>query len=245
MLKTIIADDEPLARARIQRLLSQDETINIVAVVENGMQVTEEVDKHQPDLLILDINMPGKTGMEVAHDIQQSMLRPPAIVFTTAYDEFALEAFQVSATAYLMKPINELDLMQAIKKAGELNKVQAQDISAGQPVSSNLLLKSSAEIEMVSVKDIIFFQAREKLVIAGMAKGKEIVVDYSLKELEQKLQSAFCRVHRHTLVNVSFFKKIHRNEKGYYSLELHDVESLFDISRRQVATVKRHFQETI
>jgi two-component system response regulator AlgR len=241
-LQVVIADDEPLARARLQRLLAKNPDIDVVAIAEDGSQASQLIEQYQPELVVLDINMPIKTGLEVASDIQQSMLRPPAIIFTTAYDEFAIDAFKVDASSYLLKPIYEKDLMDAIEKAGRLNKVQVQDAAELSNNPSNLLLKRSATIELVPVAEIIFFQAREKFVIAGLKDGEEIIVDYALKELEQKMQLAFCRIHRHTLVNTSHLKKMERDEAGHYFLELKGVNGSFDVSRRQVSILKKHFQ---
>lgn len=241
-LRTIIADDEPLARARLERLLAKNNAIEIIAIAENGLQAIELISLHQPDLVILDINMPVKTGLDVARDIQQSMLRHPAIIFTTAYDEFALDAFKVNATAYLMKPIHEQELMEAIEKTRQLNKVQVQDVAELSNNPSNLLLKRSAAIELVPVKEIIFFQAKEKYVVAGLKQGEEIIVDYALKDLEHKLQLVFCRIHRHTLVNMSYLQKMERHQTGHYLLTLREVDSPFDVSRRQVSALKENFQ---
>ena len=144
MFNAVIAEDEPLARARLQRFLSKVEDIKDVFVAEDGEQAIELIVQHQPELLVLDIHMPLKDGLTVVKEIYNSQLRPPAIIFTTAYDEFALEAFKVNAIAYLMKPISEQELFEAVRRAGQLNRLQANEVSSVDQQS--LLLKSSTSI---------------------------------------------------------------------------------------------------
>ncbi len=212
MLNVVIADDEPLARVRLQRFLSKLSEVNEIFIGSDGKEALDLIDQHQPDLVVLDIIMPGKTGIEVVQSIQKSQLRPPAIIFTTAYDEFAIEAFKVNAAAYLMKPIEEKQLFDAIGRAGQLNRVQANDL--GSADQQSIMLKRSATIESLKVSDIAYFQANEKMVMAGLVSGVETIVNFSLKQLDDKLNPVFLRIHRHTLINTHFLKKIEKNAES-------------------------------
>lgn len=242
MLNVVIADDEPLARVRLQRFLSKLSEVNEIFIGSDGKEALDLIDQHQPDLVVLDINMPGKTGIEVVQSIQKSQLRPPAIIFTTAYDEFAIEAFKVNAAAYLMKPIEEKQLFDAIGRAGQLNRVQANDL--GSADQQSIMLKRSATIESLKVSEIAYFQANEKMVMAGLVSGVETIVNFSLKQLDDKLNPVFLRIHRHTLINTHFLKKIEKNaESGAYIAVLDKIDKPFEVSRRQVSVIKKHFAE--
>lgn len=237
-LKTVIAEDEPLARARLQRLISSQTNIELVASAENGDQALELIHQYQPDLVILDINMPVKTGLEVAQEIQESLVRPPAIIFTTAYDQYALDAFKVNASGYLMKPILEDDLFLAIEVASKLSRLQVNNLE-GLSTDAVINIKRSATIESVPVGKISHFKAQEKMVVAYMESGSESVVNFTLKQLESKLAPAFNRIHRHTLINTQFIEKLFRDDDGHYFVALKGYEAPFSVSRRQVSTLKK------
>ena len=240
MFNAVIAEDEPLARARLQRFLSKVEDIKDVFVAEDGEQAIELIVQHQPELLVLDIHMPLKDGLTVVKEIYNSQLRSPAIIFTTAYDEFALEAFKVNAIAYLMKPISEQELIEAVRRAGQLNRLQANEVSSVDQQS--LLLKSSASIESLKVSDIAYFRAMDKLVLAGLVSGEEKVVSLSLKELEEKLTPVFFKVHRHTLVNSHFLQRVEKDlSHTGHAVYLKKIDKAFPVSRRQVSTLKKYF----
>ena len=242
MITVVIAEDEPLASARLQRFLSKCESIDKLLVATNGFEAIALIKEHQPELLVLDINMPGQDGLSVAKEALDTQKRPPAIIFTTAYDEYALDAFDVNAVAYLMKPIQEEQLSQAVLRAGQLNRMQAKDVSAIDQKS--LVLKRSASIESLKVSDISYFRAADKLVLAGMRDGTETVVSLALKELEEKLAPTFFRIHRHTLVNSQYLHRIDKGSEGSpYSVHLSEVNKDFAVSRRQVTTLKKHFSK--
>jgi len=238
-INIVIADDEPLALTRIKRLLSTSPKFNVVADASNGQQALDFIKKHQPDLVILDINMPVKSGLEVAESLNSSMTRSPAIIFTTAYDEYALEAFKVNAEAYLMKPISEQKLLSAIENASGLSRLQVNNVE-GLSLDA-IAIKRSASIESVPLNQISHFKAQDKIVIACLSSGGESVVGYTLKELEEKLAPAFVRTHRNTLINSQFIEKVSKDITGHYCVTLKDQAELFSVSRRQVSTLKKVF----
>jgi len=238
-LAAIIAEDEPLARARLQRLIGEIDNIEIVAMTDNGQEAIELIHHHQPDLVFLDINMPKKTGLEVAREMQDSLVRQAAIIFTTAYDEYAVEAFSVNAAAYLMKPISQEKLLAAIGKASGLNKLQVINLKGLSSESINI--KREATIESVPLNQISHFKAQDKIVVACLKSGGESVVGYTLKELEEKLTPAFVRTHRNTLINSQLIEKISKDANGHYGVNLKSQAELFPVSRRQVSSLKKVF----
>jgi len=238
----VIAEDEPLASARLQRFLSNMDEVAEVHVATDGEQALELMEQFQPELMVLDINMPKLTGLEVAAEIKKSSLRPPAIIFITAYDEFALEAFKVNAMAYLLKPIQESELRESVERAGQINRVQANEVTSIDQQS--IMLKRSSTIESLKITDIVYFRASEKLVVAGLVDGNESIISLSLKQLEEKLSPAFIRIHRHTLVNIHFLQSIQKSDDhAAYEVSLEHSKQRFPVSRRQVAMIKKIFTE--
>ena len=242
MFNAVLAEDEPLARVRLQRFLSKVQDIKDIFLAEDGGQAIDLINQHQPELLVLDIHMPLKDGLTVVKEVYNSQLRPPAIIFTTAYDEFALEAFKVNAIAYLMKPVNEQELLEAVRRAGQLNRLQANEVSSVDQQS--LMLKKITSIESLKVSDIAYFRATEKLVYAGLVSGAEKVVSLSLKELEEKLTPVFFKVYLHTLINSHFLLRMEKNlSHNRYSVHLKKIDKVFPVSRRQVSTLKKYFED--
>ena len=239
-INVVIAEDEPLSNARLQRFLSNIDEIHHVYSATDGEQALSLINQHQPELLVLDINMPKMTGLEVAMHVSNSSLRSPAIIFTTAYDEFALNAFKVNALAYLMKPIQESELQEAVKRAGQFNRVHVAEINSVDQQS--LMLKRSSTIESLKLSEIIYFRATDRLVMAGLASKEENVVSFTLKQLEEKLTPAFFRIHRHTLVNVHFLQSIEKDsDQGKHVVVLRKTEKKFPVSRRQLSTLREIF----
>jgi len=183
--------------------------------------------------------MPVKTGIDVAKDMQDLLTRPPAIIFTTAYEEYALDAFAVNASSYLVKPVSEKTLLDAIENASSLNKAQMNNVN---DLSSDFIhIKRSTEVESVLVSEISHFKAQDKLVVAYLDSGSESVVNFTLKELEEKLSPAFSRTHRNTLINVSYLERIYKDDLGHYSAILKGSDEIFSVSRRQVSSLKKVF----
>ena len=123
-IRTIIVDDEPLARSRLLRLLAPQSVVDVIAEAVNGQEAVNLVKQLKPDLVFLDIQMPIKTGLQAAQEISQLQQQKPAIVFCTAYDQYAVEAFKTQAVAYLLKPVSTEDLQEAITKATQVSQLQ-------------------------------------------------------------------------------------------------------------------------
>ena len=245
---TLIVDDEPLARARMQRLLADLPSVSVVGEAKNGLEAIEMAAHLQPDLIFMDIQMPHKTGLEAAAEILDNPSdllggKPPSIIFCTAYDQYAIDAFKLSAADYLLKPVSKDDLHKAIDKAGQLTQVQLSTLlNSGQGGSNSLTIKRDNVSEKLSVDQVIYFRSEGKHVVAGLENGNETVVDFTLKELESRFQQPLLRVHRNTLVNCRKVKRLIRNQNGQDLLELEGCDQLFSVSRRSLAEVKKCFE---
>ena len=244
MIRTIIIDDEPLARSRLERLLASMDDVEIVGKGENGQQAIHLVEQMSVDLILMDINMPIKNGLQAAKEIVQQHEQAPAIIFCTAHDEFALQAFEAQATSYLLKPVDQTQLEQAVRKAASLSQLQLSSLlqASAATTDSQIAIQHGGFIENHSVEQILYFRAEAKNVVAGMLEKKEVVISRTLKELEADLDQQFVRVHRNTLVNRQHLLKLSRNEKGHAILELRGCSDLFAVSRRHLPAVKECFK---
>jgi two-component system response regulator AlgR len=238
-ITVIIADDEPLARQRLQRLLSNMPNIQVLAQAENGQQVLELFEQHKPDLLILDINMPGLNGLSAAEKVVEIQHPPPAIIFCTAYEEFALDAFKVQASGYLLKPINQADLSQAIDKARVASSLQQAQTNVAEDAFV-LFVDSEDGTARLPLEKCIYFRAKDKYVLAGLDDGTETLVSLSLKELEDRFSAQLVRTHRSTLANRKYLDGLHKADSGM-SVSLIGSRRVLPVSRRHLQEVKKCF----
>jgi two-component system response regulator AlgR len=248
-MKIMICDDETLARDRLRRMLESMPDIEIVGEASNGKQLLEQLPRLQPDLIITDIRMPAMDGMEAAQHIAQ-MKDPPAIIFCTAHDEYALEAFQVQAIGYLVKPVRQEALAQALAKASRINRAQLEAVRqrveqvpepqtqwhGRQYISS----RSHRGIELVPIDQIRYFKADQKYVTARYPEG-ELLIDETLKELEDEFGERFIRAHRNALVALQHIEGI-EHATSQYQLRLRGIEERIPVSRRHATEVKSRLQ---
>jgi len=240
-ITAIVVDDEPLARKRLTRLLRELE-VKVIAQGCNGQEAVELTAQHDVDLVFLDINMPLQNGLSAASDIVEQHEQPPAIVFCTAYDEYALEAFSTDATAYLLKPVTQLDLADAIEKAQRVTRVQIDKLINQQINSVKISIKRGSATENIAADQLVYFRAVEKNVYAKQIDHPEMLVDYTLKEVESLLENSFIRTHRSCLVNKDYIEKLIREDTGSARLQLAHTDKEFDVSRRHLSEVKKCFQ---
>jgi two-component system, LytTR family, response regulator len=223
-LKTMIADDEPLARQRLSLMLASDPDLKIVAECRNGTEVVNTLQSEPFDLLFLDIQMPGKNGFEVIGEVGPANM--PITVFVTAYSEHAVEAFEVHALDYLVKPIARRRLAQTlarVKATARMDEVLAarehiasaldtlRNMTGGSGRPQRFLAKSGNVASMVSDRDIVWIEAADYYVCLH-AGGKQHLVRESIRSLETKLDpNKFIRLHRSAIVNIDHVREIHRD----------------------------------
>src|SRR5690554_2277429 len=218
----LIADDEPLARQRLMRLVEGLPGYVICGEAGDGETTLAQVAELQPDILLLDIRMPGLDGMEAAARLSQ-LNNAPAIIFCTAYDNYAIQAFDVRAVAYLLKPVRKDALAEALLRAGSVNRVQLRALSSHQAelqsdTNAQLAIRTHRGTELIAIAGIRYCQADQKYVTIHHSRG-ETVSDYTLKELESAYPSQLLRIHRNTLVGVRFIQALRRTPDGHRSEE--------------------------
>jgi two-component system LytT family response regulator len=223
-IKTLVVDDEPIARARMVSLLRDEADIEVVGECASGLQARSAIESTSPDLLFLDIQMPEMDGIDLARSVQAS--GAPAIVFVTAYDEYALRAFEVHALDYLLKPFSAERFRSALGHARE-HVAQRRATSAGAPgaprsdgASANrrnrLMIKSSGRIHFVRMADIDWCEASGNYVRVHVGAQCYLVRD-TMSHLESELDpQLFMRIHRSTIVNVDRIQEMHSSFNGEY-----------------------------
>ena len=218
MWKTIIIDDEQLARQRIKRLLKEYDEVDIVAEAENGQEGLTIIEQQKPDLIFLDIEMPILNGFEMLAKLKHQ----PKVVFTTAYDQYAIKAFEEGSIDYLLKPIELERLDKTIKKLKQTNLTTAAPLAIedllrqinGKKAIKTLTVKIGDKILLVKLSDIVHIQAEDKYVFLHTVDGKKHLTDFTLSTLEDKLPEEFLRIHRGDIINTDYIKEIRKGFNG-------------------------------
>ena len=241
-MKILVVDDEALARSRLVRLIERLDVADHIVEAANGEQALACCQREQPDLVFLDVRMPGTDGLAVAEHIGE--LEPaPAVIFCTAFDEYALEAIERRASAYLLKPVREEKLLQALEQAGQSNRLQIQARQNGNSEVNGIQrehvsCESNNGVELVPVSEVRCFIAEHKAVKAFTGERDHWIAD-SLKELEAEFDGQFLRVHRNALVAVQYIAGLKRDDEGQTLVLLEGIDAQPAISRRHLADVKQ------
>lgn len=236
-LTLLLVDDEKPARQRLAQLLAPHSRYRVIGEAEDGINALQLVDERQPDVLLLDIRMPGMDGIEVARHLLD-LDHPPAVIYTTAYDEFALEAFETRALHYLVKPIREQRLLDALSRAA----ITRANPEPKQPEiirerRSHFSVYRQGKRFLVAVEQLLYLQAEQKYVSLHTADD-EWLIDESLTQLEDEFGELVVRVHRNALVWRSAIQGITRTDAGY-SLFFEQSDKQLPISRRRISAVKK------
>jgi two-component system, LytTR family, response regulator len=242
-MRAFLVDDEALALKRLQRMLAPGKRVQIVGTSTDPVEAVPAILEAKPDILFLDIEMPGMTGFEMLAHLQPQ----PWVVFTTAYDRYALEAFGVNSVDYLLKPIEAAQLDRALDKIERLRGNGASpDVTelirrlAPPSYPDRVASKVGEKIEFVDLDQVTHFFASDKLTFAA-TPAKNFAVDYTIQELEQKLDPGrFVRVHRATLVNVAHVQELHSWFAGGLMVRLKDPKHTeLKVSRDRVRVLKQ------
>ncbi|MGE6384206.1 LytR/AlgR family response regulator transcription factor [Pseudomonas sp. NPDC078416] len=247
-MNVLIVDDEPLARDRLSRMVSELEGYKVLEPsATNGEEALQLIENLKPDVVLLDIRMPGLDGLQVAAKLCERDT-PPAVVFCTAHDEFALEAFQVSAVGYLVKPVRSEHLLEALRKAERPNRVQLAAMTrpaaeSGTGPRSHISARTRKGIELIPLAEVIYFIADHKYVTLRH-EGGEVLLDEPLKALEDEFGDRFVRIHRNALVARERIERLQRTPLGHFQLFLKGLNGdALIVSRRHVAGVRKMMQQ--
>jgi two-component system LytT family response regulator len=238
MIKAVLIDDERLARTELRKLLSEFPDIEVVGEAANAAEGIEVIENLQPDLVFLDIQMPGKTGFDMLSELEKA----PHVIFTTAYDEYALKAFEVNALDYLLKPVDTKRLADAIHKLhiAEEKEAMAPAISSNRSLLSEndqVFVKDGERCWFVKLSDIRLFESVGNYAKVFFGNNKPLILK-SLNALEERLdEKVFFRANRKHIVNLRLIEKIEPYFNGGLLLELKGGEKI-EVSRRQTVKFK-------
>ncbi len=240
-MKVLIVDDEKLARERLAALLQEEDGSLQLSLAENGMSCIRQASKEDFDVVLLDIRMPGMDGIETASHLA-AVPTPPAIVFTTAYDDHAIEAFNANAVDYLLKPIRRERLAEALQRARLQQLARVTDLKnrlqAEGGVRTHLSANIHGNIELIPVADIRYLRADNKYVSVGRP-GHETFIDESLKTLENEFPERFVRVHRNALVAKEYIESLDKDAEGKTQVHVNGVDAGIDVSRRHLHDIRQ------
>ena len=200
-MRILIVDDEQPARDRLSQLVEDGGQHEVIAQAANGKQAIEMAAELQPDVVLLDVRMPGVDGIETAHHLN-SMELPPAVVFTTAYDEYAVEAFDARAIGYVMKPVRRERLERALEHAARISGQMLNQLAAETNLESrrqHVCSREHGQLRLIPINEVRYFNADQKYVTVHHSDG-ESLIDDSLKQLEEEFADVFVRIHRNSLV---------------------------------------------
>lgn len=238
-MRILIVDDEPLARERLRRLVVELGRDDVIGEAGDGPGAIEAVQNSNPDLVLLDIRMPGMDGLEVAHHLR-TLANPPAVVFATAFGDHALAAFEANAVDYLLKPIRAERLAAALERVRGLAAPHREVLPAAS-VRTHLSAVVKGRLQLVPVAEIRYLRADQKYVEAVWPEGRVLVED-SLKSLEVEFPRRFLRVHRNALVAVDYVAALERLDDGEMVVVLRGTSDRVAVSRRLIGEVRQRLR---
>lgn len=243
-MKCLIVDDEKLARSLVREYVEALDEFDTILEAKNGSQAVELINQEKPDLVFLDVQMPDLNGFQVVQQVDFQ----PAIIFTTAYDQYALKAFEAHAIDYLLKPLNEERFKQAVGKAVDQvhlkQKPSLEDLMENvrsmmpENFDSHFIVQKSNKMINLAVKDIMYLEASGDYSILHSKEGKEYVSSKTLSKLEIRLDpQQFIRIHRSTIINISYLKEVERHASRGMTVVMEDEKS-FSVSRTYSSNIR-------
>lgn len=238
-MRILIVDDEPPARARLRRMVEELPETEVVGEAGDGAAAVRLAEEEAADVILLDIRMPGMDGIEAAHRLGEAE-PPPAVIFITAYDGHALEAFGTPAVDYLVKPVRRDRLAAALQAARQPNRAQLEDAGAQAP-RDKLCARLGSELELVPIEAVRYLRAEHKYVTVRHGDG-EVLLEESLRALEQEFGERFLRVHRKALVAPAWVAGLGRDDDGRPCVRFHDIPETIEVSRRHLPAVRERLR---
>ena len=232
-MKVLIVDDEPLARARLKRLLAEQAGFSCVGEADNATAAMQLIMALQPDLLLLDIALPGEDGISLATAIA-ALPTPPAVIFVTAHPQHALAAYQAGPADYLLKPVSPQRLADALQRLGTHTRAHIERKTA-EPKLSYIQAGVKRQLEL---KEVVFFSAEDKYVRMVHTAG-EALLEQSLTQLLQQYPQQLLRIHRRTLINKAYFSRL-LSQNGKHWVVLNGCDEKLEVSRREVSNLRNN-----
>lgn len=244
-MRILIVDDEPPARGRLRQMLEDSGQHEVVGEAGNGREALDLAARMRPDVVLLDIRMPGMDGIETAHHLN-TFDDAPAVVFTTAYDEYAIDAFDARAIGYVLKPVRSERLDAALEHAARFSSSTLREAGKAAGLAErrkHVCARVQDELRLIPVGDIHYFVADQKYVRVHHDHGTNLIDD-TLKSLKDEFADAFVRIHRSALVSVRRIESLQKTGDGQTQVVLRDApgDDALIISRRHLAEVRRRLK---
>jgi two-component system response regulator AlgR len=241
-MNVLIVDDEKPARERLKKMLALTTQVSDISEASSGEQALQKSQQLKPDVVLMDIRMPGMDGIEAANYINK-MERAPAIIFTTAYSAHAIDAFKTHAIDYLLKPIKKIDLENALIAAQRINKAQLKKVFHVEKDShrQSICVSFRGNLELILVTEIFYFMADNKYVTLRTAEH-EYLIEEPLKALEKEFEAMFLRIHRNALVSKKHLLGLTKNKSNNFCISFSSIDDLLEISRRHLPNVRAWLQ---
>ncbi|MET0066979.1 MAG: LytTR family DNA-binding domain-containing protein [Candidatus Thiodiazotropha sp.] len=236
-MKILVVDDEVLARQRLTSLVAElGEPYRVVGEASQGEEALQRFAEVEPDLVLMDIRMPGMDGLEAARRLSQAE-HPPAVIFTTAYEEHALEAFESSAQDYLLKPVRRERLREALIRAQRLTRTQVGTLPES-PEVPQICASFRGGLTTLPLDQVLYLRADSKYVVARHRDG-ELLLEESLKALQERYSEWLLRIHRNALVVRRHLRGLDRDPDGVCRVVLDGCDERLEVSRRHLPEVRR------
>jgi two-component system response regulator AlgR len=238
-VKILIVDDEKPARDRLSRMVGELGQHELVGEAVNGVEALGMSQSREPDIVLMDIRMPGMDGIEAARHIAR-LDEPPAVIFTTAFSDHALEAFETHAVDYLLKPVKQERLKDAIDAAIRPTRAQAArsgDALSGLEPRQHICARVRGSLVLVPIDNIFYFHAEQKYVTVRHTEG-EVLIEDALKALETEFGDRFFRIHRNALVSLEALGGMQSDNDGHL-VTFRDIDEKLEISRRHLPGVRK------
>jgi two-component system response regulator AlgR len=228
--RVLIVDDEAPARERLRSLLTELDQVDVIGEAVTGEEAVMRAAELAPDVVLLDVRMPGIDGIEAAKHLN-ALEQPPAVIFTTAFDEYAMKAFDAQAVGYLLKPIRKEKLAAALTHASRLTRPMLQKIVE---TRSHIAVRYREGLRLIPVEEVQYFFAEQKYTTVKHLKGEDLI--------EDSFGSAFVRGHRNALVSARYLEGIERSSDGQYFVRLRGCEAPLQVSRRMASELRERFR---
>jgi len=239
-VRVLIVDDEQPARERLRTLLAEVGGVEVAGEAATGVEALQLAAEQQPAVVLLDVRMPGMDGVEAAHHLA-SLATPPAVIFTTAFDEYALSAFDAQAIGYLLKPVRKEKLSAALARAERLTRARLHGLAepGGGPLT-RIAARHRDGVRLIPLEEIYCFIADQKYTTVRHARGEDLIED-SLRALEEEHGDRFVRIHRNALVSTHHLDSIERAPDGGWLVRLRGCAEPLPVSRRMASHLRERY----